>query len=55
MVFYFCCYKMMADGDDDEWVRVFNVSDPLKAYAGHTLYKITSKVRYAAMQTVVLE
>lgn len=31
--------------DDDEWVRSFDVSDPLKAYAGHTLYKVTSKVR----------
>ena len=31
--------------DDDEWVGSFDVSDPLKAYAGHTLYKVTSKVR----------
>ena len=29
---------------DDQWVRLFNVSDPRRAYAGHTLYKVTSKV-----------
>ncbi|XP_068683984.1 ribosomal protein S6 kinase-like 1 isoform X2 [Montipora foliosa] len=29
---------------DDHWVRLFNVSDPRRAYAGHTLYKVTSKV-----------
>ena len=30
---------------DDHWVRLFNVSDPRRAYAGHTLYKVTSKVK----------
>lgn len=29
---------------DDQWIRLFNVSDPRRAYAGHTLYKVTSKV-----------
>ena len=30
--------------NDDQWIRLFNVSDPRRAYAGHTLYKVTSKV-----------
>ncbi|XP_015774495.1 PREDICTED: sorting nexin-15-like [Acropora digitifera] len=30
--------------NDDQWIRLFNVSDPRRAYAGHTLYKVTSKL-----------
>ncbi|EDO32268.1 predicted protein [Nematostella vectensis] len=29
---------------DDAWTRIFDVSNPRKSYAGHTLYRVASKV-----------
>lgn len=34
----------MDDAEDDNWVRLFDVSNPQKTHAGYTVYRVSSKV-----------